>query len=125
MRNLRFLHRALSFGDYQKSNGQHGANDVHVERNARVAGREVACNQHLLDMSNGIAEQENGGSTNGRRFEIQVTPKGDHCGRTDGQVSHADLELERAHVPTNQLRSRSGKEDMKSPSPQPCDANGE
>src|ERR1700727_204423 len=77
----RLLHRAMSFGDYQKSNGQHRAYDVHVERNTCVAGRKISRNRHLLDMSNGIAEQENGGSTDSRRLEVQIAPKCGHSSR--------------------------------------------
>src|ERR1700759_2196208 len=125
MYKSRLLHSALSFGDYQKCNGQHRANDVHVERNTCIAWREVASNQHLLDVSNGVAEQEDGGDTHGRRLEGQVAPKGDAGGCTYGQICHADLPLARAHVPPNKLRSSSGKENVKSPGPQPCDTNGE
>jgi hypothetical protein len=76
-------------------------------------------------VSNGVAEQEDGGGTHGRRLEAQVAPKGDASSRTYGQIRHADFKLEWTHFPSDEFRSRSGKEDVKSPGPQPCDANGE
>jgi hypothetical protein len=48
-----------------------------------VAGREVAGNQHLPDMSNGIAGQDDGG-THGGRLAVQVVTGGNHTGRADG-----------------------------------------
>jgi len=51
-----------------RGNGQRRTNDVHVKRNTCVAWREVARNQHLLDVSNGVAEQEDGGGTAGVSF---------------------------------------------------------
>jgi hypothetical protein len=43
-------------GDYQKIDCEQRAYEIHVKWNTCVAWREVARNQHLFDVSHGIAE---------------------------------------------------------------------
>jgi hypothetical protein len=105
MRNLARLARR----DDHERDRQYGADDIHVKRDARVAGREVSRNHHLSDVPDRIAEQEDGGGADGSGLECKVLPKRVTGRYPDREVRHADLELERADLPSD-VRRGCGRE---------------
>lgn len=75
MQKSRSLRHFASAGDEQKSDGEQRAYDVRVKRDSCVAWCEVPGNQHLSDMSYGVAEQKEGGGADCRRLEAQSRQK--------------------------------------------------
>lgn len=64
-------------------------------------------------------------ATQRRCLEVQVSPKGDTSRHADGEVGHADLELEWARPPSDMGRRCRGKEDISRTGPQTRDADGQ
>jgi hypothetical protein len=62
------------FRYHKKDGGKQGADDIHAKWQAGIARRKVAGDHHLPDLSDGVAEQNDGGSTDGGGLEGQVTP---------------------------------------------------
>jgi hypothetical protein len=61
--------------DDHERDRKHGADDVHVERDAGVAGREISRDHHLSDVTDRIAEQEDGGGADGRGLGSEFSPE--------------------------------------------------
>jgi len=114
-----------TFRDCPESDGEQRADNIHIKWDPRVARREITRDHHLLDVSRGVAEQEDRGGADGRRLEFQIAPEGHTGGCADRQVGHADLELEWARFPSDESRSDGRKENVKDTRPQSRDANRE
>jgi hypothetical protein len=82
---MRNFVRPAGRDDHQRDR-QRGANNVHVERDAGVAGREISRDHHLSDVTDRIAEQEDGGGADGRGLESEFSPECNAGRYSDGEV---------------------------------------
>lgn len=94
--------------------------DCSEYQNARApltAGRLAAISRPmastgLVHMANGIAQQEYRCRTDGGSLERQIAPEREAGRNTDREVSHPNLELERARLPADMGRGNSREKDM-------------
>ena len=93
----------------QQRNSQHGTDYVYEKRDACVAGREIARREHLMDVADGIAYQKDRRRPDRCRLEREAAPERRECSRSDSQVRHTDLKLERTDLPAD-IRRRDGRE---------------
>jgi len=99
--------------------------DVHVEDNAGIAGREISFRHHLVDVSHRGAEKKQRRSQDRRQPQVEAAECGRESHGRKAQARHADLELERAVGPTDEGRRHLPEEDMKDEIAEVSHAEGE
>ena len=96
--------RSSAPGPRQQQRQDHGLRERQHQQDPEIVGCEVLGQDRPSHMANGDAGIEQGDVTDDRALEGEAAPEGDDGDQTDGDVGDADLELERADLPSDRGR---------------------
>ena len=111
--------------DCPESDGEQRADNIHIKWNPRVARREITRDHHLLDVSRGVAEQEDRGGADGRRLEFQIAQKATQAVAPIAKSAMPTSNWNGLDFRSDESRSDGRKENVKDTRPQSRDANWE